>query len=218
MMRRNSTSRRVHARRRACSASALRARASGRSWQPQFVRAERREMPLDLGVARPRQASRAASAAHCPCRRSPRARPRRSRAHARCATRCGIRHCMHSSNDQSRPRRTCASASLRLVGDLVADRRGGRGSPRHRRPRASSARQNILDAVAREQPVDRGAVRRHRPLARRLGEGRERRIDRDVAAQRIGQIGETRPSARDASRSPAATASAASAARRSARQ
>ncbi len=96
---------------------------------------------------------------------------------------------MQSSNDQSRPRRTCASASFRLVGDFV--RIVAAVAAAHSPASASSARQNILHAVACEQPVDRAALRRHRPLPGRFGEGRERGVDRDIAAQRIGQIGET---------------------------
>ena len=102
---------------------------------------------------------------------------------------------MHSSNDQSR-----AAAHLRER-ELQAQSAIWSGSrPRSRRPSRhvaapasrSSARQNILDAVAGEQTIDRGAARRDRPLAGRLRKGREHRVDRDGAAQRVEQIGEAR--------------------------
>ena len=117
--------------------------------------------------------------------------------------------------------RTCASASLRLVGDFVADRRRGRcrRSPHRRRPRrlAIERGQDILD---RSPANSRSIAPRRAAIGAspgRLGERRQHRIDRHRAAERIRQIGEARRRHAMGGDAAPRRASAASAARRSAR-
>ena len=116
---------------------------------------------------------------------------------------------MHAWNDSVAPARICASASFSEVGDfariVAAVALANSASARS----ASSAARIVLDPVALEQPVDGAATRRELALARRLGEGRERRIDRDRAAQRVGQIGQSATTPPDGWRCVAATPSAA---------
>ena len=103
---------------------------------------------------------------------------------------------MHSSKSSVGPSRICLSAILRLVGDLVriaAAVVAGEGRIRAAAGRLGIERgENVLDAVAREQPVDRVPARRDRALAGRRRECAEDRVDRDRAAQRLDQVGEAR--------------------------
>ena len=97
---------------------------------------------------------------------------------------------MQSSNDQSRPRRTCASAILRLVGDfarIVAAVAAAQSAPLASRIEPP---ENILHALAGEQR-DRSRRCAPSPAPSPAGSANAAivRIDRNIAAQRIEQIG-----------------------------
>ena len=93
-----------------------------------------------------------------------------------------------TSRGRAAPARARASGwSAIWSGSRRRSRRPSRGPHRSRHRARARISSTLSPANSR---VDRVAPRRHRPLGRRLREGRERRVDRDIAAQRIGQVGE----------------------------
>ena len=123
---------------------------------------------------------------------------------------------MHASNESVAPARICASASFRLVGDLVrivAAVRPWRS--RHPRlPRASriERRKDVLDPIAAEQPIDGAAAApragparpaprtppaSHRPRPRRTARPADRQTRDDatrwVAMRQGDAIGRVEP-------------------------
>ena len=93
----------------------------------------------------------------------------------------------------SRRSRIWASASFSAVGDFVRIVAAAVLANASSGPVGIERGENIFDAVTVEQPVDR----RRRCGASfaspgRFGKGRERGVDRDRAAQRLGEIGKPR--------------------------
>src|SRR5262249_28299163 len=101
---------------------------------------------------------------------------------------------MHVSKSHDLPRRTCASASLRLSGDF--DRITVAVFPRPFRIDTSGAAfaieagENVFDHVPRKQPIDRRPPRRDRPLRYGLVESGQDRIDGDSAREAFEQLRE----------------------------
>ena len=103
-------------------------------------------------------------------------------------------------NRSAAPRRTCASASLRLSGDFVRDRGGGLAGPfgvgaagrrLARRARRGCPRR-VSPANSRSIAARRAAIG---PSARRLGKSAEHGIDRDRAGQSPRAAPESAPTA-----------------------
>ena len=189
----------------------------------QLARPSRREMRRRPSPRSPRRGRAAASAARCPCRRSPRARLRRNRDHGRSGD--TMRNSVRMQASKSNASARSASARARASGWSAiwcGCRRCSRGEggivgdlPRLRR--SSAARISSTRAPANRRVDEPRAAAPAAPGPARLRESGEHRIRPASSAHSASSRSANRADVTRWVATPDATASAALSARRSAR-